>query len=244
MSARPVGQLTDRVGLRALRRSSLRGRLFGRACEHVQCRTAELQAGRGAERGGENRRVVGERNLLPSARKGDSGLAASRDGFGLRYGSLRPATLLPIPAQGVFMTAEVLRANAQVVSERFDDEVVLIDIDKGLYFSLLGSAVDLWAQFDQPRHIDHVISVFQQRYDGVGVDDLRSAVGAFMEHDLLQPAPGGAATSAMPTPSLETFASPKVEVYRDLAELIAFDPVHEVDQAVGWPVRPAEYAQA
>ena len=37
------------------------------------------------------------------------------------------------------------------------------------------------------------------------------------------------------------FGPQQVESFTDLAELIAIDPVHEVDAAAGWPVRPAGF---
>ncbi len=32
-----------------------------------------------------------------------------------------------------------------------------------------------------------------------------------------------------------------IEAYTDLRELIAIDPVHEVDEGAGWPVRPPTF---
>jgi len=37
------------------------------------------------------------------------------------------------------------------------------------------------------------------------------------------------------------FATPVVEVFNDLADLIAIDPVHEVDASAGWPMRPENF---
>jgi hypothetical protein len=35
--------------------------------------------------------------------------------------------------------------------------------------------------------------------------------------------------------------SPRIEVFDDLAELISADPIHDVDEQVGWPTpRPAQ----
>ena len=36
-----------------------------------------------------------------------------------------------------------------------------------------------------------------------------------------------------------SFAVPVLGVFTDLADLIGIDPVHEVDESAGWPVRPA-----
>jgi hypothetical protein len=37
------------------------------------------------------------------------------------------------------------------------------------------------------------------------------------------------------------FALPLVQAFHDLEELIAIDPVHETNEAIGWPVRAPSY---
>lgn len=132
-----------------------------------------------------------------------------------------------------------LVANDRIAAEDFAGEIVLIDIEKGVYFSLQGLAVDLWRSFSEPRQSDEVL----EQFVGHGADRavLTGALDELRRNNLvcetIAPPVAGLACS-MPAAG---FAAPVVAVFSDLAELIAIDPVHEVDASAGWPLRPANF---
>jgi hypothetical protein len=129
-----------------------------------------------------------------------------------------------------------------IVAEEFDGEIVLIDAVRGLYFSLQGAAMELWRAFAAERAVADVLDAFCAQVAGADRDALREVIGRMRENDLLVPAMRAPSTSAPAMRVLSlTFAPPVLEVYSDLAELIAIDPVHEVDAAAGWPLRPANF---
>lgn len=126
------------------------------------------------------------------------------------------------------MNTETWVVNADVVAEKFDSEIILIDIAKGLYFSLRGSAVPLWDALAVPRKWCALLDMF-------GADAQPAAVlGMLEEYGLI------VQTVDDPDPqALAVYATtPIVEVFSDLSELITIDPVHEVDAATGWPNAP------
>jgi hypothetical protein len=138
--------------------------------------------------------------------------------------------------------SDYLVINRHIVADDFDDEMVLIDVRKGLYFSMRGSAPDIWKCFTEPRSKSSLLDELAQE---VGEDRLQSvsqAVDKMLEHELLvsasPPESGRAVLLGLAAP---TFALPVIDVFTDMAELIAIDPVHEVDEAAGWPVRPANF---
>jgi hypothetical protein len=124
---------------------------------------------------------------------------------------------------------EALEIDPRIAAEQFGDEVVLIDIEKGLYFSLRGAAVLLWQAFAEPRSRRDVVRAFEAGDEHL----LEQAVAQMSEHGLLRQASRVTAQALGPFP----YNPPVVEVFSDLAELIAIDPVHEVDSQYGWPVR-------
>lgn len=132
-----------------------------------------------------------------------------------------------------------LVANDRIAAEEFASEVVLIDIEKGVYFSLQGMAVDLWRTFAAPRIAAAVVDTFTAH--GADRQALEAAIVDLRGHDLLceTSVPAGA-DIACSVPA-GGFAAPVVAAFSDLAELIAIDPVHEVDAAAGWPLRPANF---
>ena len=143
------------------------------------------------------------------------------------------------PAQEHVAVSTTLVANDRIAAEDFSGEVVLIDIEKGVYFSLQGLAVDLWRSFAFPRRIEAVLDDFAAH----GVDRLTVAgtVDELRRNDLLCETTAVAVVGPTCSPPSTGFAAPIVAVFSDLAELIAIDPVHEVDATAGWPLRPANF---
>lgn len=132
-----------------------------------------------------------------------------------------------------------LVSNDRIAAEEFAGEVVLIDIEKGIYFSLQGAAVDLWRAFAAPRTATAVLDAFTAH--GADRQALEAAIGDLCRHDLLCETSVPAEADIACSVPAGRFAAPVVAAFSDLAELIAIDPVHEVDAAAGWPLRPANF---
>ena len=135
--------------------------------------------------------------------------------------------------------------NERIAGEEFEDEVVLIDVDKGLYFSLQGAAKDIWHAFTEARLTQTVVKAFVTQVadaDAKAVDDV---VEQMKQHEILIPATvaAGSGVAALSFGNI-AFAAPMLQSFSDLAELIAIDPVHEVDAEMGWPLRPANFPEA
>ena len=136
-------------------------------------------------------------------------------------------------------------AHAEIAHERVEDEVIVINLRTGAYFSLVGSAADAWELLLAGVPLDAVSDAVAQRY-GVEPSGVRSDLDAFVhalvDEDLLAttelssdvpPADDGA-----PAPA-RTYHPPMLEKYDDMEELLLLDPIHEVDES-GWPVVAAE----
>jgi len=139
----------------------------------------------------------------------------------------------------------ILIANAALAAEEFEGETVLIDVAQGLYYSLRGSATDVWRAFAGQRNVTDVVDTLCAQLAGADRPSLEQAVSSMREHALLVPAPEGqAGTPEKVVAAFVPFATPVVEVFNDLADLIAIDPVHEVDASAGWPMRPEKFPDA
>lgn len=144
------------------------------------------------------------------------------------------------------MTDDYFTINTRIVADEFEDETVLIDVQKGLYFSMRGSAAQIWKAFDEPQSRSAFLAHLKGELSEENVSSVTEAIDKMLEHELLVaaqlPKAGGAVLRSL---TLSAFALPVVDVFTDMAELIAIDPVHEVDEAAGWPVRPPNFpAQA
>ncbi|MBV9951749.1 MAG: PqqD family protein [Acidimicrobiia bacterium] len=138
-------------------------------------------------------------------------------------------------------------AHAEIAHERVEDEVIVINLRTGAYFSLIGAAADAWDLLLTRTALDDVAAAIAGRYRvevATVRTDLEPFVRSLVDEGLL------VATDATPTaaaladqaPAVEpTYRPPMLEKYDDMEELLLLDPIHEVDEA-GWPVVAAEPA--
>lgn len=134
--------------------------------------------------------------------------------------------------------------NMSISAERFGDEIVAIHFLKGTYFSIRGSAIALWDWLQLGVSQADLATMLSKRY-GLSAEQGKStvevAISLFQQYELVVDdasvlsASDDYNTNAGP----ECFEEPMVEAFQDLQELIAIDPVHEVDPMQGWPHRPS-----
>lgn len=142
------------------------------------------------------------------------------------------------------MTNRTYVVNKAIVADDFEDETVLINVEKGLYFSMQGSAQEIWRAFAEPRPRQAALDVLSRELGEAERVAIDAILQRMIDHDLLVEASGDSgSTATLLSLSAVTFTAPVLGVFSDLAELIAIDPVHEVDDTAGWPVRPANFPE-
>ena len=140
---------------------------------------------------------------------------------------------------------QIFQTNAPaVVSEIFDDEVVIINMESGTYYSLAQSGVVLWQQLQHGTTLSDLIAQVSSAY-AISPGEITPSVQQFMtelvQEQLIIPtvAPikviDRQATSILPTaPLQQCFTPPLLNKFTDMQDLLLLDPIHEVD-AGGWP---------
>lgn len=138
-------------------------------------------------------------------------------------------------------------AGPQVIHELVAGEVVIINLATGAYYSLDGVGATIWSTLLEGADEATIIAAILQRYSGdeaTIAGSVRSLLGELVAQDLI--APGDDATalapvgdSPAPAVAPRPFVSPVLHTYTDMQELIALDPIHEVDDT-GWPHRRPE----
>ena len=129
----------------------------------------------------------------------------------------------------------------QVVLEVFDDEVILVNLDVGAYYSTEGAGGRVVALLNLGTPIPELVSILQAEFIGVK-ESIAASVGAFLaqmeaEGLIVKTAVLGAAGHGVPREgSPRPFREPTLQKYTDLRDLLLLDPIHDVDEA-GWPVR-------
>ena len=140
------------------------------------------------------------------------------------------------------MSAETcFRVNAPaVIHEKFDDELVAINLDTGVYHSLAGAAADAFQLLTEEATLTEVAQALTTKYAAT-VDTIQAALTPFFEQlkkedlicqvDVRKPrGPLQLADERSGVP----LGVPTLEAYRDLQSLFLLDPVHEVGEE-GWP---------
>ncbi len=124
--------------------------------------------------------------------------------------------------------------------ETIDGETVLIDSKTGHLFLFTGTGPCLWERLASGETIDSVVGESTARYGESAEAPTRLFLEQLREAQMLAPgAPSPAVSadlSAAQWPA--AFAAPVMERYEEMSDIINMDPIHDVDQAKGWPRRP------
>jgi hypothetical protein len=132
-----------------------------------------------------------------------------------------------------------------VVAESVGGEVLIINLKSGVYYSSDGSGDQIWGLLAQSLPLRDVVVALSGRYS-VADGEIESAVLAFAEElereELLVGAPAAPGSTQTGAESAKAaFVAPVLNRYTDFQELLMLDPIHEVENAAGWPVaKPTE----
>ncbi|HEY9693253.1 MAG TPA: PqqD family protein [Oculatellaceae cyanobacterium] len=141
----------------------------------------------------------------------------------------------------------------QVVHETIDGEVVVINLEKGTYYSLVKVAAQVWNGVERGISFEQLIKELEMRYTAEW-QEIAEAVKIFMmelqqeqlisfdesyltnTHKLDQTISNNGNSAKI------NFEIPKLEKYTDMQDLLLLDPIHEVDET-GWPNVKVEMAE-
>jgi len=130
-----------------------------------------------------------------------------------------------------------------VVYEAFDEEIVLVNLETGNYYSVRGTGPAIWLELARGRGVAEIAETLNAQFSGEA-PTMEAAVADFaralVEAELLVEAANGVAVDATSAPAADPgektpFEPPVIESYADMQDLLMLDPIHDVDTA-GWPV--------
>jgi hypothetical protein len=139
------------------------------------------------------------------------------------------------------MSGTCFRVNSpSVIYENFDDELVAINLDTGVYHSLTGAAADAFQLLVNEATQHELAEVLATRYTA-SVETIDGALDGFLKQ-LQKEELICLVETRTQRPPLQLngdrtglpFTPPTLEAYRDLQSLFLLDPVHEVGEE-GWP---------
>ncbi|MFN0094904.1 MAG: hypothetical protein ACKVVT_09015 [Dehalococcoidia bacterium] len=123
------------------------------------------------------------------------------------------------------------------MTETVDGEALIVDLATGTYYSAHGLAEYAWTALASGYTPEQVAAAVREGSDAgkPAVDQwLEDLVAQIMSDDLLQA--GGAAPAApLGPPPRIAFEPVLLRKFTDMQELLILDPIHDVDEAAGWP---------
>lgn len=135
------------------------------------------------------------------------------------------------------MEVQYALASDDIVSESFDGDFVVVDLNFGKYYSFSDAGNVIW---------DALVSGVApaELLDGsAGITpvELESFIETLVGHGLISSV---ASPDAAAVPDASGFAQrlagasekPEVAVFDDLADLFKADPIHDVEENAGWPL--------
>lgn len=136
-------------------------------------------------------------------------------------------------------------ASADIVSETIDEEVIIVNLQEGFYYSLFNTATDIWNRIETGISSQNLIKELLQHYDG-SPEEIIQEINKFIEtlqtegliivETIEKPNYESPVLTKLPDPTEKKhFQSPEINKFTDMEELLLLDPIHEVDETAGWP---------
>ena len=138
---------------------------------------------------------------------------------------------------------------ANVVSENFDDEVVIINLDSGNYYSLEGVGFNIWSIIENGASLEIIVERVMSQYDSSNPEEINKLVSQFVaelcEEDLIIPdktlenkdlkiPDNQNERKTIPGNPLSTLGKIVLQKYTDMQDFLLVDPIHEVEYT-DWP---------
>jgi|WetSurMetagenome_2_1015567.scaffolds.fasta_scaffold352435_2 hypothetical protein len=134
----------------------------------------------------------------------------------------------------------------KVIHETIDGETVIVNLDSGNYYSLDKVGADVWECLVKDFSVHRIIEAIASRYTGER-ENIEKTMYQFIdemqqENLIVINESQGYASDADIDPGDETeqmkersiFATPVLNKYSDMQDLLLLDPIHDVDET-GWP---------
>jgi len=129
----------------------------------------------------------------------------------------------------------------QVISEVIEGELVMINLERGTYYSAEGSGAFIWELIETGYSLAGILDAARRMFCGDAGEiaaGIRSFVDRLLAEELVLPMDGAAGREpehpSPPASNGAEFAPPILKVYTDMADILLLDPVHDVDET-GWP---------
>jgi hypothetical protein len=127
-----------------------------------------------------------------------------------------------------------------IISDVFGEEVVLVNLETGVYYSLRHSATQIWIrlfnQYSPTEIFADLIKIYKVDENDL-ISDIKQFICQLLEAKMIKnesvevkkPLDFNSKDILVP------YTAPEIETFSDMQEILLLDPVHDVDKS-GWPI--------
>lgn len=120
-------------------------------------------------------------------------------------------------------------ASADIVWQCFDDELILIHLGTGVYYSVTQGGAAIWRLMEAGYTPAEVAA-----HTRGGGDEVQRFWQALLDEGLIVPSGGNPQPNRVELPPREQLNGAAIAAYKDLQDLFLLDPIHDVGET-GWP---------
>jgi hypothetical protein len=124
----------------------------------------------------------------------------------------------------------------KLASQQFDDEIVVANFETGIYYSLIGTAADIWLGLKAGLAAEALAAAFSNCEAPDAAESVKNFVEELRAENIIAPCDNDSPPEAWSPQFSNPFSKPVLDRFDDLRDLIFLDPVHDVSDA-GWPIR-------
>ncbi|MEA5578489.1 PqqD family protein [Anabaena sp. UHCC 0451] len=126
---------------------------------------------------------------------------------------------------------------------------MIVSLDKGTYYSLDRVGADIWNLIEQESSVGKIVAAIAQQFTGDSElieSSIKTLIAQLQAEELISPVGANLGEDNFTGVSIESkvikeeFVPPVLQKYSDMQELLMLDPIHEVDEAEGWPQKKEE----
>jgi coenzyme PQQ synthesis protein D (PqqD) len=126
-----------------------------------------------------------------------------------------------------------------VIDEVWKDEVVILNLTKGVYYSLTKSGVEIWALLNKGSSKEQIVETLKSRYTGEIEKSVEDLLKEMRDEEMIVEVGGDAEPLPLEITEKRPFEPPLFQVFNDMEDLLLLDPIHETDEQ-GWPHIPEQ----